>query len=55
MEENINKIQAVINALEGLDIKATYENMNRLLGSMQTLAEVRDSLKEVSNGNADIE
>ena len=57
MEELINKIQAVINTLEGLDIKSTFDNMNKLLGCQQTLADVRDELqrREVKvNGNADV-
>lgn len=45
MEELTNKIQAVINTLEGLDIKSTFDNMNKLLGCQQTLADVRDELK----------
>lgn len=58
MGEQVNKIQAVINTLEGLDIKSTFENMNKLLGCIQALAEVRDELtrQEVKvNGNADAE
>jgi len=55
MEDIILKIQAVMNTLEGLDIKSTYDNMNRILGSLQTLAEVRDQLREVANGNSDPE
>ena len=57
MEEMTNKIQAVINTLEGLDIKSTFDNMNKLLGCQQTLADVRDELqrREVKvNGNADV-
>lgn len=48
-----NKIQAVINTLESLNIPATYDNMNKLLGCLQALAEVRDAInKEVkSDGN----
>ena len=50
MAENVQK---VINTLEGLDIKSTYDNMNRLLGSLQVLANVRDELTmpEVPDGN----
>lgn len=45
MSKNAEEIQKVINTLEGLDIKPTYENMNRLLGCMQVLANVRDDLE----------
>ena len=46
-------IQNVISTLEGLDIKSTYDNMNRLLGCLQVLANVRDALdaQEVKDGN----
>ena len=53
-----DEIQKVINTLEGLDIKSTFDNMNRLLGSLQVLAMVRDELmkQEVkTDGNADTE
>lgn len=52
------QIQNVITTLEGLEIKSTYENMDRLLGCMQVLANVRDELTktpEVKDGNADAE
>ena len=45
--ENAVEIQKVINTLEGLDIKSTFDNMNRILGSMQTLANVRDAISNV--------
>ena len=45
--ENVVEIQKVINTLEGLDIKSTFDNMNRILGSMQTLANVRDAISNV--------
>lgn len=51
---NADTIQAVINTLEGLDIKSTYDNLDKLLGCMQTLSKVRDALKsnaEVNDGN----
>ena len=55
MNELANRIQMVINTIEQLDIKSTYDNMNRLLGCMQTLADIRDRLQEVKDGNADAE
>jgi len=39
------KIQAVINTLESLQIPATFENVSRLTGVFRTLAEVRDNLQ----------
>ena len=55
--KNAEKIQAVINTLEGLDIKSTYVNMDKLLGCLQMLAKVRDRLNapEVQDGNTDAE
>ena len=47
-------IQIVISTLEGLEIKSTYENMDRLLGCLQLLAKIRDELQktpEVKDGN----
>lgn len=46
MQELANTIQKVINTLQDLDIKSTYDNMNRLLGCQETLANVRDRLME---------
>ena len=51
-------IQNVITTLEGLEIKSSYDNMDRLLGCMQLLARIRDELRkkpEVNDGNADSE
>ena len=51
-----DRIQMVISTLEGLDIKATANNMDRLLGSMQELARIRDELrKEAQDGSSDSE
>lgn len=57
MSKNAEEIQRVINTLEGLDIKPTYSNMNRLLGCMQVLASVRDELEKegADDGNTDTE
>lgn len=40
------KIQAVINTLENLDIRPTYDNTNRLLGVYQVLNEVKESIEK---------
>lgn len=50
-------IQNVIATLETLDIKPTYDNMSKLLGCMQVLANVRDRLneQEEKDGTADSE
>ena len=46
MNENANTVQQVINTLQDLDIKATYDNMNILMGCLQTLASIRDKLNK---------
>ena len=46
MQEQINKIQAVINTLEGLEIQSKRNTMMQLLGCMQVLAEVQQELKK---------
>ena len=57
--KNSEKIQMVINTLEILDMKPTYDNTNRMLGIYQTLLAVRDDLKtkeaEEDAGEADAE
>ena len=39
-------IQKVINTLEELTIKSTFDNMNKLLGCLQVLADVRNQLQQ---------
>ena len=46
MNELANKVNAVLNTLQELDIKPTYENMNKLFGCFHVLADVRDELKK---------
>lgn len=46
MDKEAKTIQMVINTLETLDIKATAFNMETLLGCMQTLAKLRDEMRE---------
>ena len=51
---NAEKIQAVLNTLELLSIPPTFDNVNRMTGIYQTLAEVRDDLKSAEvKANAD--
>ena len=49
MNEYVNTIQIVINTLQDLDIKSTFDNMNRLMGAIQTLAKIRDDMETMSN------
>ncbi len=56
---NSEKIQAVLNTLERMEIRSTYDNTNYMLGIYNTLTEVRDDLqgKEApeDGGEADAE
>lgn len=49
MKEIANKIQAVLNTLEQLNIPATYDNARKLAGCYQVLIDVRNEL----NGQED--
>ena len=50
-----------MNTIQDLDIKSTFDNMNHLMGVLQTLASIRDELKDIpvlevsEDGNADTE
>lgn len=61
MNDLAEKIQVVMNTIQDLDIKSTFDNMNHLMGVLQTLASIRDELKDVpvlevsEDGNADTE
>lgn len=48
---NAEKIQAVINTLELLEIKPTYNNCNCLTGIYHTLFQVCDDLNKPSGGD----
>ena len=47
----VERIQRVIDTLQSLNIRSTYENMNALLGSIQYLIEIRDDLANQQSGN----
>ena len=61
MNDLAEKIQVVMNTIQDLDIKSTFDNMIPLMGVLQTLASIRDVLKDVpvlevsEDGNADAE
>lgn len=55
MKELAKEIQGVIDHLQDLKITSNYDTMNTLMWSMQTLAKVRDKLKEEPHGNTDAE
>lgn len=40
-----DQIQAVINTLQELEIKATYGNLDRLLGCIQVLNKVKEQMQ----------
>ena len=45
------RLTSVITTLQQLEIQSTYDNMNRLLGSIQELIRIRDTMPE-KNGEA---
>ena len=53
MNEMADKIQLVMNTIEQMNITATYDNMNRLLGCLQTLAGIRDDLRNYGKDDTD--
>lgn len=42
-----NKVQIVINTIQDIDIKASFDTMNHLMGAIQTLAQIRDELNAI--------
>ena len=42
----ITRIQAVLNTLEILDMKPTYNNTNRMLGIFNTLTDIKNELMQ---------
>ena len=64
MNDQATKIQVVINTLQAMEIKATFDNMNHMMAVLKILAEVRDAiaapveevkLEVVEDGKADPE
>ena len=63
MNDQATKIQVVINTLQAMEIKATFDNMNHMMAVLKILAEVRDAiaapnevtLEVVKDGKADTE
>lgn len=56
MKEAAAKLRAVYNTVEQLKIDATYDNVNRVLGILQTLEAVIRKLEEDNDGtDADAE
>lgn len=64
MNDQATKIQVVINTLQAMEIKATFDNMNHMMGALKLLAEVREAiatpddevkLEVIENGDADAE
>lgn len=51
MNSDAERIQAVMDTLQQLDMKPSFDNMNKLLGCLQVLADVRDNLQKGDNKN----
>ena len=54
MEEYINRIQNVINALQKVMIYSTCDNMNYMLGSIQELTRIQEDLQKHDSGKLNI-
>ena len=54
MDGYIRSIDLVINALQGLAIISTKENMDRLLGSIQTLEKMQQEMRESSSSTPEL-
>ena len=46
---NADRLQQVIDTLQELELKASYDNMNHMLGCLQVLAEIRDNVRKLEN------
>lgn len=44
---NADKIQLVIDTLQQLELRASYDNMNHLLGCLQALTEIQSSVRDI--------
>ena len=61
MNDLVERIQVVMNTIQDLDIKSTFDNMNHLMGVLQELSRLRDDVKKIKvaevseDGNADAE
>ena len=55
MKNLAQDIRNVIATLENLNIQATYDNMNRLLGCMQVLNDVISKMEGMDSGSSDSE
>lgn len=47
MEEFVNALQLVVESLQGVKIEATEENLDRMLGSIQTIKNIKEALKNI--------
>ena len=58
MKDLANRIQAVINTLDSVTV-CGFDNLDRMLGCMKVLAEIRDTIKQMpeedNDGDADTE
>ena len=50
MQEYADKIQRVINTLATIQLPATFDNADRIMGIYSTLCEVRDGLTAAAKG-----
>lgn len=54
-EDLKQSVTAVITTLESIEIKATYDNLDKLLGCQQVLRTIISNLEEPEDGKTDSE
>lgn len=52
MNDLVERIQVVMNTIQDLDIKSTFDNMNHLMGVLQELARIRDEVQKIKVAEA---
>ena len=51
MEEYANGLQIIMKTLETIEIKATVDNMEKLLGCQKLLSQIAEELQVAKDGN----
>lgn len=52
MNDLVERIQVVMNTIQDLDIKSTFDNMNHLMGVLQELSRIRDEVQKIKVAEA---
>lgn len=49
---NAERLQQVLDTLQQIELRASYDNMNHMLGCLQVLSEIRDSVRAIEEKQA---